>query len=170
MTTAWMDSAACTQVDPILWDTDFPDGNHDAVAVCATCPVKQVCGDYANANAEPNGIWAGKDRRPGMSQRFTRDRFAQERVELRGKRISAAHKARRDAFIAEVEAAIANGETAANFCKTRDLNRDTLRTRLRRADRHDLITQWRDHNPTYGDDTPKTIAARRHQAGKGHNS
>ena len=30
-----------------------------AKAICATCPVRQVCLDYALAIREPHGIWGG---------------------------------------------------------------------------------------------------------------
>lgn len=60
----WRDSARCAQVaDPELWFP--PRGRHDVAAVarriCAGCPVRPECLDYAVA-LRPlplDGIWAG---------------------------------------------------------------------------------------------------------------
>jgi WhiB family redox-sensing transcriptional regulator len=59
---AWMDDAACTNVDPELF---FPEGRDqearidEAKAVCASCPVLELCLVRALDNKEQHGIWAG---------------------------------------------------------------------------------------------------------------
>jgi WhiB family redox-sensing transcriptional regulator len=56
---AWMSDAACAGLNP---DQFFPTrGEHvdQAKAVCAGCPVRQACHDYAVANGEKFGIWGG---------------------------------------------------------------------------------------------------------------
>lgn len=68
---AWHDDAACRDTDP---DAFFPEpgpGARDAIAtarrVCARCPVRQQCRDFADTQGEPFGIWGGateQERRP----------------------------------------------------------------------------------------------------------
>lgn len=58
----WVDRAACAGTDPALW---FPDtGEHatQARAICAGCPVRTDCRDYAIAAEEQGGIWGGMGR------------------------------------------------------------------------------------------------------------
>jgi WhiB family redox-sensing transcriptional regulator len=57
----WQEQGLCGQADPEAW---FPEKGHsprDAQKVCARCPVRQECLDYALANPEATkyGIWAG---------------------------------------------------------------------------------------------------------------
>lgn len=58
----WMDRGACVGMDADLF---FPPAGalHGdiaaAKAVCAGCPVRQVCGDYALRNGIKFGIWGG---------------------------------------------------------------------------------------------------------------
>lgn len=62
---AWHARAACAGADPELF---FPPrsalGSPQAVvaqakAVCATCPVRVPCGEYAIAAREAEGVWGG---------------------------------------------------------------------------------------------------------------
>ena len=64
MTARWQDQALCAQTDPDLWFP--PDGRRDVAAtarrICAGCPVRAECLDYA-VTLEPlplDGIWAGR--------------------------------------------------------------------------------------------------------------
>lgn len=60
----WMAAGACRGSDPALF---FPVGKEGsdpawagaAKAVCARCPVREECLDYALANSERFGIWGG---------------------------------------------------------------------------------------------------------------
>jgi WhiB family redox-sensing transcriptional regulator len=60
----WRDDAACRSVDPSLF---FPAGVTglaaiqitEAKAVCATCPVRVPCLDFALATNQEYGIWGG---------------------------------------------------------------------------------------------------------------
>jgi hypothetical protein len=57
--TEWMDLALCATTAP---DAFFPEGNESAAiakAICARCPVKQECLDYAVATRENEGVWGG---------------------------------------------------------------------------------------------------------------
>jgi WhiB family transcriptional regulator, redox-sensing transcriptional regulator len=57
----WRSCAACRGLNPEIW---YPDPDRItkllAVAVCADCPVRQQCLDYAVQRREPLGIWGGK--------------------------------------------------------------------------------------------------------------
>lgn len=65
MNDQWMRFALCRQYDPDLF---FPEsvGNGlrvrvaKAAEVCAECPVKQRCGEWADATRQTYGVWAGK--------------------------------------------------------------------------------------------------------------
>jgi hypothetical protein len=57
---AWMERAACRGADPALF---FPTlGANTAAkakAICAGCAVRQECLEYALADPESAGVWAG---------------------------------------------------------------------------------------------------------------
>lgn len=70
----WTDAAACLGLDPDLF---FPERGEDvapAKAVCAGCPVREDCLDYALDNGERHGIWGGLSERE--RRRIRRDRRA----------------------------------------------------------------------------------------------
>ncbi len=54
----WMLSAACRGLDPNLF---YPEGGgtSDARAVCAACPVRSECEQYATDTGEHHGVWGG---------------------------------------------------------------------------------------------------------------
>ena len=61
--TSWMGRGKCREMPP---DTFFPsDGVGVEVArrVCADCPVKEPCLDYAMANHIDHGVWGGTSER-----------------------------------------------------------------------------------------------------------
>jgi WhiB family redox-sensing transcriptional regulator len=63
---AWRLSAACRDVDPVVF---FPVGETgpavqqiaDAKAICRGCPVRLVCLQYALATHQDDGVWGGYD-------------------------------------------------------------------------------------------------------------
>jgi WhiB family transcriptional regulator, redox-sensing transcriptional regulator len=59
----WFDDAACRGADV---DVFFPVSEGDAVeakALCATCPVREECLDYAlTMSPAPEGVWGGLTR------------------------------------------------------------------------------------------------------------
>ena len=66
--TPWMAHKACTadQADLFFPARGEMDKVEQAKAICATCPVKAECLDYAVRNHEHHGIWggtSGRDRR-----------------------------------------------------------------------------------------------------------
>ena len=64
---AWMDQARCKGEDTNLF---FPERGHPtdyAKALCAACPVRQECLDYALSHGERHGVWGG------LAERSRRD-------------------------------------------------------------------------------------------------
>ena len=72
MNQAWRQRAACSGVDP---DIFYPASDEEAIAakaICAQCPVRQPCLEYALTNRERDGIWGGateRERRRLIRQR-----------------------------------------------------------------------------------------------------
>jgi WhiB family redox-sensing transcriptional regulator len=72
--THWRTDAACHGIDP---DVFFPErgdaeGMRAAKVICAGCPVRAACLDYALENHEREGVWGGtaaKERRRIHHQR-----------------------------------------------------------------------------------------------------
>ena len=55
----WRQQAACRDADTELF---FPESDADAgpaLAICATCPVREACLDFALATNQADGIWGG---------------------------------------------------------------------------------------------------------------
>lgn len=60
---AWQVDALCAQTDPEAFFPEKGGSTRDAKKVCAACPVRQECLDYAMANDERFGIWGGLSER-----------------------------------------------------------------------------------------------------------
>lgn len=61
--TNWRERARCLGMDPEIF---FPRTEEDAgpaLAVCAECPVREPCLEYALQNREREGIWGGATER-----------------------------------------------------------------------------------------------------------
>lgn len=53
----WQDEAACRNTDPaVFFDAERW---HTARAICAGCPVREACLEYALTQRIKSGIWAG---------------------------------------------------------------------------------------------------------------
>jgi hypothetical protein len=57
--TSWMAEAACVNVDHVDW-FDLDCGLEAALTYCATCPVGDLCLEYAITNGLTEGIWGGE--------------------------------------------------------------------------------------------------------------
>ena len=57
--TAWRQRAACRGVDPSLFFPGKGDSAPEARRVCAGCPVRDACLEYALVGGETYGIWGG---------------------------------------------------------------------------------------------------------------
>jgi WhiB family redox-sensing transcriptional regulator len=56
---AWTQQAACRGIDTEIFYPASADEEAEALSVCATCPVRAQCLDYAIRNRETYGIWGG---------------------------------------------------------------------------------------------------------------
>jgi WhiB family redox-sensing transcriptional regulator len=57
----WAAQALCAQVDPEIFFPPGDDPATEARRICAHCPVRRPCLDYALAAGEEYGIWGGLD-------------------------------------------------------------------------------------------------------------
>jgi len=55
----WRDSAACRGLDVDIFFPASDDDAGPAKAVCATCPVREQCLEWALASRQEDGIWGG---------------------------------------------------------------------------------------------------------------
>lgn len=59
----WRERSACRDVDPSEFfaphGSGLPDGSELARLLCATCPVQDECLEFALANPDTSGFWAG---------------------------------------------------------------------------------------------------------------
>lgn len=73
----WMASASCASTDPDLFFPDAGGGDFvQAKKVCAACPVKLQCLEYALNEREVYGIWGGLGKNERRALRIARRRAA----------------------------------------------------------------------------------------------
>lgn len=60
---AWKADAACRDSDPELWFPGRGESHEQANRICARCPVRQECFDFAMRHGERFGIWGGRSER-----------------------------------------------------------------------------------------------------------
>jgi WhiB family redox-sensing transcriptional regulator len=58
----WAADAACRGLDPNLFLPERGDRNHEAVAVCHGCEVREACLEYAIEHRAA-GVWGGTSER-----------------------------------------------------------------------------------------------------------
>jgi WhiB family redox-sensing transcriptional regulator len=56
---SWRRRAACKNEDPEIFDGETAEAAAQAAMVCAVCPVRAACLEYAVANRTDYGVWAG---------------------------------------------------------------------------------------------------------------
>lgn len=59
----WMEDALCVQVDHDMFYPEKGEPTRHAKAVCAACPVRETCLQYALDNHERYGVWGGLSER-----------------------------------------------------------------------------------------------------------
>jgi WhiB family redox-sensing transcriptional regulator len=57
----WKQQAACRDLDTALFFTDDDETVSRAKEVCATCPVREACLEFALATRQHDGVWGGLD-------------------------------------------------------------------------------------------------------------
>ena len=70
----WTDQAACRGTDTEIFFPANADEEAEALSICATCPVRAQCLEYAVRNKEIYGIWGGTT--PDQRRRIRRERAA----------------------------------------------------------------------------------------------
>lgn len=79
---AWQSRAACLASSPSLFFADSSgEGSDQAIAVCADCPVRAECLQYALDNNETLGVWGGTT--PRQRTRMRRGRTTSPKVAAR---------------------------------------------------------------------------------------
>ena len=72
-TTRWREVGRCKGADPdVFYPEDDEDEGAPAKAICAICPVREVCLEHAITNREKIGVWGGytaRERRRLVRQR-----------------------------------------------------------------------------------------------------
>ncbi len=56
---AWRAEANCQEADVELFFAPDEASQHEALALCSACPVREACLDHALTHREPFGIWGG---------------------------------------------------------------------------------------------------------------
>ena len=83
----WWFAALCAQTDPELFFPEKGGSTREAKAVCARCPARAECLEYALAHDERFGVWGGtsererrrlKDAGPATSRSTVTERAAQQ--------------------------------------------------------------------------------------------
>lgn len=74
MSGTWRDQARCRGVDPQIFHPPEDDESAAATAkqICAVCPVREPCLEYAISAREKDGVWGGltaRERRRLIRQR-----------------------------------------------------------------------------------------------------
>jgi WhiB family redox-sensing transcriptional regulator len=72
MTHQWRQYARCLGADPDIFYPVAEDAGLAAKAICAVCPVREPCLEYAVTAREKEGVWGGrteKERRRLIRQR-----------------------------------------------------------------------------------------------------
>lgn len=75
----WYGDALCAQIDPEPFFPEKGGSTRASKKVCAACPVREKCLQYALDNGERFGIWGGvseRDRRKILRDRRAPDRAA----------------------------------------------------------------------------------------------
>ena len=76
----WQSNARCAGVDPEIFFPERGGSSRAARAVCAVCPVRLECLEYALNNKEQFGIWGGTSERE--RRRLRKERALRRRARV----------------------------------------------------------------------------------------
>lgn len=57
----WRLDAACRDLDTAIFFPETEEGVAVAQAICATCPVREACLEFALVTRQDDGVWGGVD-------------------------------------------------------------------------------------------------------------
>ncbi len=114
----WRDLAACRGADLDLFFPERGESADSARRICAACPVRQPCLDYAITNRIVHGIWGGLTER---ERRALRSRWVHTARQERDEAVAAASAA------GYSKAAIGRAFGLAHTSVSRALSRDSDR-------------------------------------------
>jgi WhiB family transcriptional regulator, redox-sensing transcriptional regulator len=57
--TSWQQAARCRGIDPDVFHPQSDEEADEAKAICASCPVREPCLEYALIVREKLGVWGG---------------------------------------------------------------------------------------------------------------
>lgn len=63
MNLTWRQHGACRGTDPDIFYPVADEEAEEAKAICATCPVREPCLEFALATRERDGVWGGATER-----------------------------------------------------------------------------------------------------------
>lgn len=69
---SWRAQARCRGADPDIFHPSDEDDGAQAKVICAECPVREACLEYALTSREKDGVWGGmtaRERRRILRQR-----------------------------------------------------------------------------------------------------
>ena len=55
----WRQDAACRDLDTAVFFPETDEEAAQALAVCATCPVREACLEFALVTRQDDGVWGG---------------------------------------------------------------------------------------------------------------
>ena len=114
----WRDRAACRGADLVLFFPGRGESAEPARQICARCPVRQPCLDYALSHGIVHGIWGGLAKR---NRRALRTRHAGTARRERDAAIAAAAAA--GSTTAAIGRAFGLARTSVSRVLARDLDR-----------------------------------------------
>lgn len=75
----WRQDAACRDLDTAIFFPDSEEDSATAMAICASCPVRAACLEFALVTRQDDGVWGGlseTERRRVRRRRQTERRTA----------------------------------------------------------------------------------------------
>ena len=76
----WRKDAACRDLDTAVFFPEDDEGVAAAKAVCATCPVREACLDFALITRQDDGVWGGLDENERRRVRRRRQEAARRKA------------------------------------------------------------------------------------------
>jgi len=131
--TNWRQRARCRGLDPELFFPGLGESTAEAKAVCAGCPVRMPCLDYALDTSERHGVYGGLSERE--RRKIRRRRLAERRAEqlTHTASIDRSQLATSEGRRATVHHLHRGGMTAADIARVTGIAETTVWRLLRRA-------------------------------------